>query len=88
VSEGVEVFANLKDLSQQRRAGNRESSAAILAEREVEFESRNEGAHLIVRHDGLTVDFWPGTGKFIPRKPGARHGRGVFNLLQLIGVPK
>lgn len=52
----------------------------------LQFEVKNDGAHLIVRHEGQTVDFWPGTGKYKPRKPGARHGRGVFNLLKLLGI--
>lgn len=70
----------------ERRASNRELSADKLSGLGVQFESKNGGAHLIVKHGGLTVDFWPGTGKYIPRKPGAKHGRGVFNLLKLLGV--
>lgn len=71
--------------SQARRSDNREKSAAILAEKGVQFESKNMGAHLIVRHSGKVADFWPGTGKYIPRG-GGRPGRGVFNLLKLLGV--
>ena len=71
--------------SQARRADNREKSAAILTERGVQFESKNMGAHLIVSHGEHVVDFWPGTGKYIQRG-GARQGRGVFNLLKVIGV--
>ena len=74
-----------KGESQARRADNRESSAEILADRGIQFERKNMGAHLIVTHGGKVVDFWPGTGKFIPRGFG-RPGRGVFNLLKLIGV--
>lgn len=71
--------------SAERRAKNRQSSAEILAERGVQFEAKNMGAHLIVSHDGKVADFWPGTGKYIPRG-GGRPGRGVFNLLKLLGV--
>lgn len=69
--------------SAERRAGNRESSAALLAERGVAFESKNSGVHLIVTHGEKVADFWPGTGKYIVR--GGRQGRGVFNMLQAIG---
>lgn len=70
--------------SQVRRGENRESSAKILADRSIAFESKNMGAHLIVSHEGKVVDFWPGTGKYIPRGFG-KAGRGVFNLLKVIG---
>jgi hypothetical protein len=71
--------------SAERRAKNRQSSAEMLAERGIQFETKNMGAHLIVSHDGKVADFWPGTGKYIPRG-GGRPGRGVFNLLKLLGV--
>lgn len=69
--------------SAERRASNRESSADLLAERGIEFEAKNGGVHLIVKHNEKTADFWPGTGKFMVR--GGRQGRGVFNMLQAIG---
>jgi hypothetical protein len=79
-----ELFNGLKGESQKRRAGNRESSAKILADDGIKFESKNLGAHLIVRGELVTVDFWPGTGKWIVR--GGKTGRGVFNLLKLQGL--
>ncbi len=84
MSEEVEVFQCLKQESQQRRAGNRENSAKILSDNGISFESKNLGAHLIVHGHSVTVDFWPGTGKFIVRK--GKTGRGVFNLLKYPGV--
>jgi len=79
-----ELFNGLKGESQKRRADNRESSAKILEENGIKFESKNMGAHLIVSGDSITIDFWPGTGKFIVR--GGKTGRGVFNLLKLQGL--
>lgn len=84
MSESVEIFGCLKQESQQRRAGNRENSAQILADNCIKFDSKNLGAHLIVHGEAITVDFWPGTGKFIVR--GGKTGRGVFNLLKLKGL--
>lgn len=84
MSETVEIFGCLKDESKQRRAGNRENSAHILTENGISFESKNANAHLIVYGHSITVDFWPGTGKFIVR--GGKTGRGVFNLLKIKGL--
>ena len=73
--------------SRIRRASHRESSAKVLADHGISFESKNDGAHLIVKHGDNIADFWPGTGKFIIRG-SAKYGRGVFNLLKRIGVAK
>lgn len=74
---------SLDGMGHIRRANNRESSPRILAERGVSFETKNDGAHLIVTIGELVVDFWPGTGKFITRSAKPKTGRGVFNLLKL-----
>ena len=67
-------------LSQGRRANNREWSAGYLIREQIEHTSRNSGAHLIVMHAGLTVDFWPGTGLWIVRG-SKRQGRGIRDLI-------
>ena len=51
--------------SEARRADNREKSAVILADRGIQFETKNMGAHLIVSHDGKVADFWPGDRKSV-----------------------
>ena len=71
----------MKEQSQERRANNRESSAAILTNKGIPFESKNGGAHLIV--NGGEVDFWPGTGKWIFRQ-SRKQGRGVRQLLKAL----
>lgn len=68
-----------------KTAHNRENSPQILQERGVSFESKSNGAHLIVWRGGVTVDFWPGTGLWIARTKGNRRGRGVFNLVRFLG---
>lgn len=87
-----DVAPAMKQESQERRAGNRENSAKILEEKGFKFETKNDGAHLIVRRGAMVADFWPGTGKFIVRPskaPGApktgKIGRGVFNLIKVMG---
>jgi hypothetical protein len=81
MSEMAENFAALKEISKAARASNRSNSAKILADRGIEFESKNDGAHLIVTGANGAVDFWPGTGKFIARGIN-KSGRGVFNLIR------
>lgn len=81
-----EMFNAMKKASQEKRASNRQSSADILKERGIAFEAKNMAAHLIVRHAGKVVDFWPGTGKWIDRAFAQRvgKGRGVFSLLRYL----
>lgn len=85
---------DLRAISQERRAANRESSAAMLGGAGIAFEMKNDGAHLIVRHGGVVADFWPGTGKFnIRGSLGSdgklRYERGVRLLIKrLRGVPR
>lgn len=72
--------------SKERRARNRQASLDHLNAAGVVFTEHNNGAHLIIRHGGFTVDFWPGTGKWAVRR--GLSGRGVFNLLAALGIKK
>ena len=84
MSEMGDLFRDLHKQRQAKRAGNRESSASILVNRGIQFDTRNEGAHLIVSlPDGTKVDFWPGTGKWKFRAV-LKNGYGVFNLIKEI----
>ena len=71
----------MQEASQQRRASNRANSAALLRANGVPFESKNGGAHLIVRDgSGRIFDLWPGTGLWQLRGAPQRW-RGVQSLL-------
>lgn len=72
--------------SKERRARNRESAQQVLMKAGIEFENKNEGAHLIVRHRKDVADLWPGTGLWQVR-PRGKQGRGVFNLLKHLNRP-
>lgn len=74
-----EMFNALKKARQEKRASNRESSAATLLAAGIEFESKNLGAHLIVGN----IDFWPGTGLWIVRGSNQKR-RGVLKLIKHI----
>ena len=80
MSEMGELFAEHRRLGQQRRANNRASSAERLAAAGVSFESKNDGAHLIVTAGVKRIDFWPGTGLWIVRGESKRR-YGVDALL-------
>lgn len=67
--------------SKVRRARHRRSSPEVLKGAGIDFETRNDGAHLIVQKNDRIVDFWPGTGLWITRATGER-GRGVFPLVK------
>ena len=61
-----DVKPAMQEASQQRRASNRDNSAAMLRANGVQFESKNGGAHLVVRDGiGRIFDFWPGTGLWL-----------------------
>ena len=86
MSEIGELFAAQRRLGQQRRANNRASSAERLAGAGVRFESKNDGAHLIVEATPKRIDFWPGTGLWIVRgDPRRRYG--VQKLIRHINDP-
>jgi hypothetical protein len=68
---------------QEKRASNRASSPDLLREAGISFESKNGGAHLIVKVRGHTIDFWPGTGLWIMRGSTKRHG-GVRKLIAFV----
>jgi hypothetical protein len=73
----------MKEHGREKRAENRVSSAEILNQHSIKFQSKNCGAHLIVRHNGHNVNFWPGTGKWIACNSD-NDGRGVYGLIKLI----
>lgn len=77
-----EVKPELQARNKEKRACNRENSAKILLQNEVEFTTHNNGAHLIVKGRCGTVDFWPGTGRWQLRS--GRSGFGVKNLINIV----
>lgn len=77
-----EMFNALKKEQQEKRADNRENSAAYLSQRGIPFVSKNGGAHLIVEGREGFIDFWPGTGKWHSRC--GKKGFGVRNLVAFI----
>ncbi len=77
-----EIYKAMKEDSKSRRANNRDSAPKALEGACISFESKNYGAHLIVSHKNVVVDYWPGTGKWIARK--GKKGRGIKNLINYL----
>ena len=78
-----EFWRSVRADRREKREKNRADSATMLQQAGLRFETKNLGAHLIVRAIGLTVDFWPGTGLWIVRNP-KREGRGVQRLIDAL----
>lgn len=76
-------FNAWREQKQAKRANNREQSAAILARSGISFETKNNGAHLVVVAGSKTVDFWPGTGLWLVRGATYKH-RGVRKLVSYV----
>ncbi len=81
MGELKDTFELMHKRKKKKRARNRKGSTELLSKKGVEFESKNNGAHLIVQGKRCIIDFWPGTGKFNTRQ--GLKGRGIFNLLRL-----
>lgn len=83
MNETTEMWRDVRHEQQAQRSTNRERGAFQLTSRGFKFESKNDGAHLVVKHGGRTVDYWPGPGKWIVRG-SRRRGHGVFDLMRLL----
>ncbi len=81
-SDMGEMFNEHKKARQEKRAQNRESSTEYLKRRNIAFNEKNGGAHLIVHSIGGMVDFWPGTGLWQIRN--GRRGFGVKALVAYV----
>lgn len=83
----AEDFKALREYRQKKRQSNLGNSTQILKDNSIEFESKNNGVHLIVKGAGKTFDFFPSTGLFILRGINNKvKGRGVYNLMKRLGA--
>lgn len=76
-------WRDVKAAQQAERANRRECAPDLLESAGLKFESKNGDAHLIVTGLGRTVDFWPGTGRWIDRN-SKRKGFGVRNVIDAL----
>lgn len=78
MSELAEDFKAFREYCREKRQSNLEKSTALLLEHGIQFESRNDGVHLMIATPKGRVNFYPSTGLY----NGALSGRGVFNLIE------
>ena len=84
MSELSETYELMKKVSREKKLSNKEFSTVLLDKMGIDYESKNNGIHLIVFNDLETIDFYPSTGKWIPR--GKQAQRGVRKLLDYMQV--
>lgn len=65
------------------KKADRQNSIALLKKHRIDYTVRNGGLHLVVRGNGLVIDFWPTTEKFVIRGDD-HHYRGVASLLKFV----
>ena len=82
MSDLSEIYAYMKEVSREKKLSNKMFSTVLLDKVGIDYESKNDGIHLIVYNGKETIDFYPSTGKWIPR--GKQAQRGVKRLLDYI----
>lgn len=85
MSEAHEIYDALKICSQNARRESREEAPKVLKRKAYRFEVNNHGAHIIIFGAGVTVDLWPGTGKWIARN-NLDQGYGLIALMKVEGL--
>ena len=78
MSEFAEDMKAYREYSRDKKERNLAYSTALLMENGIQFESRNDGLHLLIETAKGRVNFFPSTGLY----NGALSGRGVKNLLK------
>ena len=83
-NEITEMWRDNRKAKQAKRASNRTQAKQMLMGASIRFENKNMGAHFIVHcENGQIIDFWPGTGLFIPRLT-KKKDRGIRRLINLV----
>ncbi len=82
MSEMGDDFKAVKAFQRAKKQDNKVRSTKMLDGKNINYESKNNGNHLIITADGMVIDFWPTTGLW--RARGGKQGRGVKNLIKLV----
>lgn len=80
MGEMAEVLNAMRQHKKHSRANNTVKRTELLKSHGIKFESKNNGAHLILEH---RFDFWPSTGLWIDRETKKRGG-GIPRLLDIM----
>ncbi len=85
MGDWADAMKALKQANAEYRSEMRADAVTTLTALGVSFDTKNNGAHLIVRHGGKVVDFWPGTERWRVRGQ-TRYAFGIDKLLKELGV--
>lgn len=78
----AETWRLLNEMKAAKRAYNRQASARLLEKSGIPFNTKNNGAHLILKFGKIWANLWPGTGLWTTYTPNKIKGRGVANLIK------
>jgi hypothetical protein len=82
MSDMGDLYKDWEKAKKAKKRSNLAYSTKILREKGISFDSKNDGVHLIIKSNGISIiDFWPSTGKYINRR-SRKEGRGVRNLIK------
>ena len=83
-----EVFKNLAENNKAKKQSNIQKSTQLLIDLDVDFTIHNNGIHLVIEYEAGVIDFWPSTGRWIPRDVSGYQPeeRGIFSMLTFMGV--
>lgn len=80
----AEVFREMTKYKKEKRRNRLLANTEKLKAANINFEPKNNGIHIIISHNGKTIDFYPSTGLFWDRKNPKNKKRGIDKLLKYI----
>jgi negative regulator of replication initiation len=80
MNETNKMYREIKKEHSIKKKANLEYSTNLLKEKNIVFESRNDGLHLIVGN-ATKYDFYPSTGLWVKRGSSKKQ-RGINGLLR------
>ena len=84
----AEAFREMSKYKQAKRRERLKVNTGKLVKLNIKFDSRNNGLHLIINHNGKIIDFYPSTGLWWQRHNPKAKNRGIDNLLKCIEANK
>ena len=75
-----EDYKAFKEMKKKKKESNLIKSTQTLISMGIDFESKNDGLHLVVKSKNGIFDFYPSTGLYERRGVGQR--RGLSSLLR------
>lgn len=87
MGEAADSMGDMKAVQQYQRSQNRDAAPAKLNAAGIDFQSSNGGAHIIIKHGDVVIDFWPGTDKWKLRG-GLLNRNGIESLIEFCNREK